>query len=82
MLFCVARQRSARQAAGVATTAFPLAAAGKQRDDVTQQYWNTVSMQHAGVTSHASPSNAINSRFSENPTGQQEALFAGPIGGS
>jgi hypothetical protein len=47
MLFRVARQRSAHQAAGIATTA------GKQRDDVTQQYWNTVSTQKAAVTPHA-----------------------------
>jgi hypothetical protein len=30
-----------------------MAAAGKQRDDVTQKYWNTVSTQQAAVTSHA-----------------------------
>jgi hypothetical protein len=51
MLFRVAGQRSARQAAGIATTA------GKQRDDVTQQYWNTVSTQKAVVTPHATRHN-------------------------
>jgi hypothetical protein len=30
-----------------------MVAGGKQRDDVTQQYWNTVSTQKAAVTSHA-----------------------------
>jgi hypothetical protein len=25
----------------------------RRRDDVTQQYWNTVPMQHAAMTAHA-----------------------------
>jgi hypothetical protein len=45
MLFRVARQQSARQAAGIATTA------GKQRDDVTGDY--VVAMTLAAILSQA-----------------------------